>query len=457
LPAGRAQEQRLGADQVAGGTTPCRALLRAWCTAAADRVLMSNTSTLIIALGVQPLLFALGWWLVAGHLGDDRRALRHWAAFSFVGGLSMLLFHAQIAAAFGPVAVVARNVGLLLAFALLRRGLLEFTRQDRRDREQVVVVVSCSVMLVLLGSEERWLAWRTVVLSAVMAWLLLSAWRALVRGGAAEFGRPVVAFVGLPPLLFGVAMAARVVKVAVLPHASSVTITDDAAFNIALLLVALVVMAVFHFALGYLVMVRMVAELRHLSRHDALTGLLNRRAFEEQLTREIVVSRRGARAPGLLMIDVDHFKRINDSLGHAAGDAALREVARRLAEGARGGDTVGRLGGEEFAVLLPATDEPGVRAAAERLRRLIADVPLAVVEGGYAATVSVGAAVCDPAHDDAGCLLQRADTGLYRAKAEGRDRVVFAAAAAPLPSSAGTALRAARPLAPACMAPQAGP
>jgi two-component system cell cycle response regulator len=165
------------------------------------------------------------------------------------------------------------------------------------------------------------------------------------------------------------------------------------------------------------------AELEALSRTDALTGLANRRHLQEQLTIAAALARRHGGRMGVLMIDVDHFKSINDRFGHDVGDAVLREVAARLEATARAEDLVGRWGGEEFLVVAPSTDAPGVRELGERARRATSSQPIEVPSGTITVTVSVGVAESD---GDVEQVLRDADTALYEAKAAGRDCVVVA-------------------------------
>jgi two-component system, cell cycle response regulator len=153
---------------------------------------------------------------------------------------------------------------------------------------------------------------------------------------------------------------------------------------------------------------------------DGLTGLLNRRA----LVREVSRQRDGGRRFGVLFIDVDHFKAINDLHGHQGGDNVLVEVAELLKECLRPGDAVGRYGGEEFVALIDGAGPESLRLVAERLRASVESTPL----GGDAAriTVSIGAAVFDPrGAESPEDLLNRADTALYRAKGAGRNCVVL--------------------------------
>jgi len=182
--------------------------------------------------------------------------------------------------------------------------------------------------------------------------------------------------------------------------------------------------------------------LRRLTHLDALTGVANRRAFDETLAMETRRSLRTGDPLSLLMLDVDFFKRYNDAYGHPAGDACLRGVAQRLVElVGRGSDRVYRYGGEEFAVMLPATDLEGGQRVAERIVQGFARVPLLLESGPGEAprrhriTVSAGLACADPRHQgalplgatgtmDATLLIARADKALYQAKNGGRSRFV---------------------------------
>jgi diguanylate cyclase (GGDEF)-like protein len=156
---------------------------------------------------------------------------------------------------------------------------------------------------------------------------------------------------------------------------------------------------------------------------DHLTGLWNRRAFQERLAAELERARRYDRPLALVMIDIDHFKRINDVHGHPVGDRVLIEVASRLFATVREGEVVARVGGEEFAWILPETDGDGAVAAAERVR---AAISAQTFTGVGRLTVSLG--VCDlDEGETASELVRLADRALYQAKADGRDRVVRAA------------------------------
>ena len=179
-------------------------------------------------------------------------------------------------------------------------------------------------------------------------------------------------------------------------------------------------------------MASLYEDTRRLATTDALTGLLNRRAFLDAIERERARSDRHAFPLSVLLLDVDHFKRINDGRGHPTGDAVLRGIARVLEAVARKSDFVARWGGEEFVLGLPQTSEAGARVAAERVRRAVAAESLAAPDGGppVHATVSVGIASAD-APWSVDRLVGRADTAMYAAKARGRNRVEMAAETEP--------------------------
>jgi diguanylate cyclase (GGDEF)-like protein len=178
--------------------------------------------------------------------------------------------------------------------------------------------------------------------------------------------------------------------------------------------------------LGAVMMVNaeLIARARHAADHDHLTGAASRRAFFDLAAREQARSLRHASPLSLLLFDVDHFKRINDTHGHAAGDRVLADIVEATSAVVRGIDTVARLGGEEFAVLLPDTAAGTALLVAERLRQALDRAPDAA---GFGYTVSIGVATLHPGESIA-AMLSRADAALYAAKAGGRNAVAEAQA-----------------------------
>lgn len=156
---------------------------------------------------------------------------------------------------------------------------------------------------------------------------------------------------------------------------------------------------------------------------DPLTGVMNRRKFLDHTRHEFARALRYGREMSLIMVDIDHFKKINDTWGHLAGDAALMRTAERLSSSVRSTDFIGRLGGEEFAVLLPETPKAAASALAERLRLVIAEISLPEEHGAIALTASFGVAGREAGDKEMLNMLARADRALYAAKRGGRNQV----------------------------------
>jgi len=169
--------------------------------------------------------------------------------------------------------------------------------------------------------------------------------------------------------------------------------------------------------------VHLVSEMQRLAVTDELTQVLNRRGFFLLAHREMGRARRHHEMLAAIMLDIDHFKHINDHYGHATGDHVLRTVAQRCRDTLREVDVFGRYGGEEFAILLPMTPRRGAQVIAERLRARMATAPVETAQGPIAVTVSLGVAVLDGDMPDLAALLQRADAAVYAAKHAGRNQV----------------------------------
>lgn len=177
----------------------------------------------------------------------------------------------------------------------------------------------------------------------------------------------------------------------------------------------------------------LLAQLQHanqrlddLARTDALTGLRNRRSMDERLNEALQRQARSGGAASVVMLDIDHFKQVNDRHGHPAGDTVLRALAQSIRAEVREVDAAGRYGGEEFLVLLPGTDTGGALLFAERLRRRVAALRVPVDGGDIAITISLGVAAHAAPTEGAPAWLARADRALYQAKRGGRNQSVVA-------------------------------
>jgi diguanylate cyclase (GGDEF)-like protein len=173
-----------------------------------------------------------------------------------------------------------------------------------------------------------------------------------------------------------------------------------------------------------------------LALHDPLTGLLNRRAIEKRFNELKAYTLRQDARLGMLLIDADHFKRVNEQLGRANGDLVLKGLARQLNRTLRESDAVGRVGGEVFLVLLSGNPNLFLGIAAERFRQKIEQASFDIEpEGQVSVTISIGAHLVDLANENLDMAMSIADRALYRAKAQGRNRVVLSSALAPRPPS----------------------
>jgi two-component system, cell cycle response regulator len=163
--------------------------------------------------------------------------------------------------------------------------------------------------------------------------------------------------------------------------------------------------------------------LRFKASHDSLTTIWNRGAIIEMLERELSRARRDGSSVGILLADIDHFKRVNDTRGHLVGDEVLRAITGRLKSEVRSYDSVGRYGGEEFLILLPGCDNPKLTTKAEQLVKVVERSSIGTSTGTVAVTISIGGiASGDCPHAEVNKLLRAADTALYRAKIAGRNR-----------------------------------
>jgi diguanylate cyclase (GGDEF)-like protein len=320
-------------------------------------------------------------------------------------------------------AVLPAVIGIGFADALLLAGLcsqyaalLEFG--GRPVPAWLVPVPATLLFIVLLPLLDDY-AGLTLVSSAVyaLAFVALS----VVTERLGERAGPVRWLSAAMLLVAAVVLMARAADIALHPAETPEVFTAKALHGFAfIMLLAVTVSSSFSF----MVMHRRAAEarIRQIAMYDGLTRLYNRRAFLEIAEREAARARRAAGPTAALMLDLDHFKRVNDSHGHAAGDRLLADFAERLRGAVRGADIPGRYGGEEFCVLLPGATVEEAAVVAERIREAVAARPL----GGLVQAVTMSAGAAGSTYSDCSVdeLLAQADAALYAAKRSGRNRVV---------------------------------
>lgn len=389
----------------------------------------SPLAALLAAFLLQQAFLSL-MWLGGAWLRLARRPALHWGAATVLLGCGMALI--------GVRDVVDPWVGRWLAnalnvagFVLAARGAALFTRRPTRDLEQAAVLLLAMATTALVMARGVDVRWVTVFASGAMAWIVLRAAWLAAQALREEFGAVGAWLCAAPLAGIGLITAARAAG-ALTGSAMGAPLdpqADAAAAQTGLMLGFIAMTLLVNGGFCGMVLLRLIGRLRHLSLHDPLTGLPNRRSLLEALADEHRRLARGGRPYALLSMDVDHFKRVNDSHGHDGGDAALVHIAAVIRSVARQSDRPARIGCEEFVLLLPATERAGAQRLAERLLQALRDRPL--VHGGVTLplSLSIGVAVVDKAsgpHEPAlTALWKRVDAALYAAKAQGRDRMVF--------------------------------
>jgi diguanylate cyclase (GGDEF)-like protein len=376
---------------------------------------------------LQLALYGAGWAVAAAFIAQERKVLLHWSAYAVLQSLA-------VAAAPGafehgaqprPVALLASALG----FAVALRGVDLFAYgRATLDRWLVLPVATLAVVLVaasLLGlpaAGQRVLIVATygatvaVMLGVATPWL----WKGLIPTA----GRLATAVALSPGAALGLLALVSTVMVLVLDPQDNAQMRGTV--RPGNVVASFVTSAVFNFAYLFLLMARLIRRLRHLARHDHLTGAYNRREIESVLEVAWHQHRRLGNGLAVALVDIDHFKRLNDTLGHARGDHALVHVANLLRERTRPYDCVGRWGGEEFLLVMVGADAATAVQVCERLRADLCESSATAL--GMPLTVSIGVAAASDDDVSAAALIERADRAMYEAKAAGRDRVCLAGA-----------------------------
>ena len=391
-----------------------------------------DTATLAFVTGLAGFLLA-GTMAGIRYAGTRDAALVYWGLAGLSFGLGHQFGHLFLTLGLGlptPVVVAIANGLISLTHGLLLAGVRTYTGR----RSGIVPLVGLSLAVVAAGL--TWPEMRDVMRSRVLllsatymsmdlcaGWLLWR-WPSPVR----RFQRMAAAV-----FVFNSSFLAMRFAYAWATDGLSGSFAKDPS-QILFFVVSLVFVYVLTLALALLMFRSKEIELQRLVHRDPLTGLFNRRSLFEHAAREQARCERYGTPLSLLMLDIDAFKAVNDTHGHAAGDAVICETAARIAGGLRDVDTAFRLGGEEFLVLLPSTALEAAVAVAERLRVAVSDTPVAAT--GERVTASFGVTELVRGQEGWEAAMRRADAALYRAKDEGRDRVSALPAATPSPATA---------------------
>jgi diguanylate cyclase (GGDEF)-like protein len=371
--------------------------------------------TFMLVLAIGNIGFAL---LMAGYArtAADNPAMRVWAWAKLVLGCAHLLGWLRPDLPYLAITIAA-NSALILGTALELAAYCMFFGFTRWKR----VLYPCAALALLIFHGARFSHASPNDLMVIMAIILAMftgamAWILLRPGAGHSLLRRLI---GVNDFVFFVAMSARAY--------SGIVHRDMAVFSPGMVqtvtyLASYLLMIVNGFGFLLLCKEKDDQKMALLATIDSLTGLVNRRAFFERTEGARLLAGRMRSPIALMMIDIDHFKRLNDRFGHATGDEALCVFAATAQQALREHDIMGRLGGEEFALVLPGTDLEGALQAAERLRTAVSAAVLPTSGNEYTMTVSIGVVVIDP-NEHINAALARADHALYAAKSAGRDRV----------------------------------
>jgi len=380
---------------------------------------MSDTTAILMLVAVQHVVLALGWAAAGTLLVPLRVAAAHWAGFGLLSAVGVVFYASTVAWPMHGRA--AANASVVAAILLLWRGLRLFVGQPVHDRVALAVWLSAAALGVASLVDPAFAPWRAAGVALIFAVISVGSVWEVARYVRRQLSLAWSLALALPMLAAGLYFLARtVIAVAARPaDGGPAAVAVSFGFAVATMLVSLV----FQLALLGMAASRLGGDLRRAARHDVLTGLLNRRAGEEVLADEAQRARRLGTGFALLMLDLDHFKQLNDEHGHAAGDRALQHVSTLLGTQLREIDRLARWGGEEFLVLLPATSQAEARALALRLCERLRRLPLVWREQPLSLTASIGVAAWAGVDDSVAHAVERADAALYEAKRGGRDRV----------------------------------
>lgn len=376
------------------------------------------------SLSVQLAIYSAAWLVLALGFRVKKDATVLWSLGWLSAAASTTLLFTDGLGGLVRMALV-QNALVVLSFVLLQKGAEQFGSYPPRRWDFVPLFLLLGIVQWLTTQGPAVYPWRvgiftvTVSYPLVMTALHILAWtrnHAVVSNTMAAI---VTAPIGLTLAVFWM----RAALVFSGTPEGTVDFAHNTAFDVAASAILQVVLAAFNFSLASLLLGSLIERLRELSATDQLTDLPNRRVMMHRLTQEHARYLRSHHGYSVVMMDLDYFKKINDSYGHTVGDQVLQAVARLLQDNLRTSDTLARFGGEEFMLLMPLTDTDGALVQARRIRDRIAASPVHTDAGALQVTMSLGVAESFLTDPQAAAVIRRADAALYQAKARGRNTV----------------------------------
>lgn len=372
--------------------------------------------TVILMGGVLALLLSVVMLFVRLSYPRTLKGLGYWAVAPLLVAVATFLFGARGLIP-DAISIIGANVLLLAGVLLFHFGSQRFFDQQPSFRFWLPLLAALFPVLVWFSVIQPDFNARVQMVCLLWASILLANARVVWRNGNEDFATRYTVVV---MLLHATVIILRLLATLLpLPNEGLFTPTRVQTIYVTantLMVIALLV------GLVMLAAERLRAELEHLATRDSLTGAMARRVLIEACEQELARCQRHGRSMALLMMDIDHFKAVNDTHGHQTGDRVLTDFVTRISSLLRRPDLLARFGGEEFVLLLPETAQEEAIAVAERILAQVAEPK----EGLPPITVSIGVTTNRPDEDQIDALLARADKALYKAKDEGRNRIAAA-------------------------------
>jgi diguanylate cyclase (GGDEF)-like protein len=379
---------------------------------------MTDQPLLIALVAVQFVVHALGWSMTAHVNARWRDTEGQFAAFWLLLAIGLLLYVPA-----WPSGSAPRNIGdilIVVAIAAQHRGMALYWNRRPPDRAYLALAAFMIAAIAISFALASGHGLRVAAVCLGAGVTLLATGRLIWVCGRRQMPQFALVIAGGYGVL-ALALCARAVQALTVPPATKISIDAPGHLNVPFAILVLFLGGLINLAQVRLILGRVLQLLKTQAQTDALTGVANRRGLTRHLDEVHSLAKRGDHPYVLMMVDIDHFKAVNDQHGHAEGDRVLTRIAQALREGLRLGDFVARWGGEEFCVVMPRIRLVEARALAERLTMQTA------ASGQPRVTISVGIAEARVQLETPEAVIRRADEALYRAKQSGRNRVVDAA------------------------------
>jgi diguanylate cyclase (GGDEF)-like protein len=397
---------------------------------------MSSAQSLWLMIAAQSLIFGLMWWVAARVRQELRRSLASLALFNGLHALGIMMVAVRRDGIAYELTHGVADALILWSVVFMWEGARALYKDLETSREAWFVALLLTVPILWMGAYPDRVQERVATLLCGVAYLLLRACHLGMPLVKKRFGHGVARLQWTMAVAMSVFLLVR--ALGGLGGLWSLDASRDVSMSRISAYITFVALTLINSVLAFSVLRVLMGELEHLTNHDALTSLSNRRGLAEQMDATWAQWVRHRRAFSMLCVDVDHFKSVNDRYGHNAGDEVLCAVAVALSSEVRASDLLSRTGGEEFVVLLHSDSTCELAQVAERLRMAVESIkaPAGAVWSGLMVRVSVGGAPVDEADTGWKDTIHRADTALYEAKRAGRNCVRLAPALV-IPASEG--------------------